>query len=142
MTNQEAIDIIKRAIAQVEWDYPMEYAAAFDKAIEALITQGEPEYPVCERCGKKIDRINTSVFNYDGTDLDHSIPILYEPYSGCITFTTTPNWTDYDLTDEERKEGIRCPYCRKYPFDKDCEIELYEPVNVMMWVTRNKNDND
>ena len=36
MTNQEAIDIIRRAKAQVEWDYPMEIAAAFDKAIEAL----------------------------------------------------------------------------------------------------------
>lgn len=36
MTNQEAINIIKTAIAQVEWDYPMECAAALDKAIEAL----------------------------------------------------------------------------------------------------------
>ena len=36
MTNQEAIDILKRAVAQVEWDYPMEIAAAIDKAIEAL----------------------------------------------------------------------------------------------------------
>jgi len=36
MTNQEAIDIIKTAIAQVEWDYPMDYAAAFDVAIKAL----------------------------------------------------------------------------------------------------------
>ena len=36
MTNQEAIDIIKTAIAEVEWDYPMDYAAAFDMAVEAL----------------------------------------------------------------------------------------------------------
>jgi hypothetical protein len=36
MTNKEAIDIIKTTIAQVEWDYPMDYAAAFDKAVEAL----------------------------------------------------------------------------------------------------------
>lgn len=36
MTNQEAIDIIKNAIAQVEWDYPMDYAAAFDMALKAL----------------------------------------------------------------------------------------------------------
>lgn len=36
MTNQEAIDIIKRAIAEVEWEYPMEIAAALDKAVEAL----------------------------------------------------------------------------------------------------------
>jgi hypothetical protein len=36
MTNKEAIEIIKAARAEVEWEYPMEYAAAFDKAIEAL----------------------------------------------------------------------------------------------------------
>lgn len=41
MTNQEAIDIIKTAIAEVEWDYPMDYAAAFDMAIEALKEQAE-----------------------------------------------------------------------------------------------------
>ena len=36
MTNQEAIETIKVARAEVEWEYPMEYAAAFDKAIETL----------------------------------------------------------------------------------------------------------
>lgn len=38
MTNEEAIQIIETAIAEVEWEYPMNYAAAFDKAIEALKT--------------------------------------------------------------------------------------------------------
>ena len=50
-----------------------------------------------------------------------------------MTFTTNKNWTDYELTDEERKDGIRCPYCGKYPFDMKSEIEIYEPVEVMMW---------
>lgn len=36
MTPQEAIDTIKTAIAEVEWNYPMDYAAAFDMAIDAL----------------------------------------------------------------------------------------------------------
>lgn len=36
MTNQEAIETIKTAIAQVEWDYPMDYAVAFDMAVKAL----------------------------------------------------------------------------------------------------------
>lgn len=36
MTNQEAIETIKTAIAEVEWNYPLEYAVAFEKAIEAL----------------------------------------------------------------------------------------------------------
>lgn len=36
MTDKEAIEIIKVARAEVEWEYPMEYAAAFDRAIDAL----------------------------------------------------------------------------------------------------------
>lgn len=36
MTNKEAIETIKIAIAEVEWEYPMDYAAAFEMAIEAL----------------------------------------------------------------------------------------------------------
>ncbi len=40
MTNQEAADLIRIAQAEIEWDYPMEYAIAFDKAIEALEAAG------------------------------------------------------------------------------------------------------
>ena len=36
MTSQEAIETIKIAIAEIEWDYPMDYAVAFEMAIEAL----------------------------------------------------------------------------------------------------------
>lgn len=36
MTSKEAIETIKIAIAEVEWEYPMDYSVAFDKAIEAL----------------------------------------------------------------------------------------------------------
>ena len=36
MKPQEAIETIKIAIAEVEWEYPMDYAAAFETAIEAL----------------------------------------------------------------------------------------------------------
>jgi hypothetical protein len=39
MTYQEAIDTIEVAIAEVEWEYPMQYAEAFDMAIEALREQ-------------------------------------------------------------------------------------------------------
>ena len=39
MTNREAIEVIKLAQAQVEWEYPMDYAAAFDMAISALEAQ-------------------------------------------------------------------------------------------------------
>ena len=36
MTNREAIEVIKLAQAQIEWEYPMDYAVAFDMAISAL----------------------------------------------------------------------------------------------------------
>ena len=66
MTNQEAIEAIKLARSQVEWDYPMDYAAAFDKAIEAL--EQEPKtghwikgytfpdgaYWKCDKCNELI----------------------------------------------------------------------------------------
>ena len=40
MTNEEAIELIRIAQSEIEWDYPMEYAIAFDKAIEALEAAG------------------------------------------------------------------------------------------------------
>ena len=39
MTNEEAIKIIELAIAEVEWNYPMDYAIAFETAISALEKQ-------------------------------------------------------------------------------------------------------
>lgn len=39
MTPQGAIEIIKIAIAEVEWEYPMEYAVAFEEAISAIEKQ-------------------------------------------------------------------------------------------------------
>lgn len=39
MTYEEAIETIKIAIAEVEWNYPMDYTVAFEKAVEALKKQ-------------------------------------------------------------------------------------------------------
>lgn len=38
MTTEEIINTLKAARAEVEWDYPIEYAAAIDEAIKALIS--------------------------------------------------------------------------------------------------------
>lgn len=74
MTHEKAIEIIKAAQAEVEWNYPMDYAAAFDVAIDALkkqipmkpIDEGWLYCPICEKdillegykfcpnCGQKI----------------------------------------------------------------------------------------
>ena len=115
------------------------HCANCDVDDNGLLKEQETKYPVCEKCGKKIDHIITSVFNsYDGSDSEYSFPITYEEDGGCIQFSTTQNWTGYDLIDEEQKDRICCPYCGKFPFDANEEIELYEPeeVVVMMWERR------
>lgn len=48
MTSEEAIEAIKMAVSQVEWEYPLDYAAAFDVAIKALEKQSK-WIPVSER---------------------------------------------------------------------------------------------
>jgi len=47
VTRKEAIETIEMAISQIEWDYPIDYVAAFDKAIEIL---KQPEIVRCEDC--------------------------------------------------------------------------------------------
>ena len=44
MTIEEAIKTIELAIAEVEWVYPIDYAAAFDVAISALHTKQEKPF--------------------------------------------------------------------------------------------------
>ena len=39
MTAEEAIKTIRVAIAEVEWEYPLDYSVAFEMAIEALEKQ-------------------------------------------------------------------------------------------------------
>ena len=41
MKKEEAIETIKTAISEVEWEYPLDYVAAFDMAIEALKKQSK-----------------------------------------------------------------------------------------------------
>lgn len=48
MTAKEAIQIIEAAKAEIEWNYPLDYAAAFEVAIEALEKQ-IPRKPVTEK---------------------------------------------------------------------------------------------
>lgn len=58
MTTKEAIQTIEAAKAEVEWNYPLDYAVAFEMAIKALEKQipkraistyiGDYKCPTCE----------------------------------------------------------------------------------------------
>ena len=45
MKPQEAIGIMKIAISEVEWEYPMDYPVAFEEAIKALKNKFQ-RYPI------------------------------------------------------------------------------------------------
>ena len=49
MTVEEAIKTIQIAIAEVEWEYPLDYSIAFETAINALEKQ-IPKKPINEEC--------------------------------------------------------------------------------------------
>lgn len=49
MTAEEVIKTIQVAIAEVEWNYPLDYSIAFKTAIEALEKQ-IPKKPINEEC--------------------------------------------------------------------------------------------
>ena len=54
MTLEEAIKTIQVAIAEVEWEYPMNYSIAFETAIEALDKQIAKKVTksVCPSCNR------------------------------------------------------------------------------------------
>ena len=49
MIPEEAIKTIQVAIAEVEWEYPLDYAEAFETALNALEKQ-IPKKPINEEC--------------------------------------------------------------------------------------------
>ena len=75
MTPKEAIKILEIAKAEVEWNYPLDYAIAIDTAIEALEkqipktpldkTKSMDDYGYCPNCRKIIDDYND--FNFCST---------------------------------------------------------------------------
>ena len=79
MTPEEAIKTIQVAVAEVEWNYPMNYAQAFETAIEALEKQipkrikkkdigSEIEEVYCPCCGK-----------YYGDKIKHNSYLFWTP---------------------------------------------------------------
>ena len=64
MTNEEAIKTIKTAIAEVEWNYPMDYAVAFEAAVSALEKQ-IPKKIVTKRHFEFCPNCNTELTHLD-----------------------------------------------------------------------------
>lgn len=87
----------------------------------------------CEKCGKDLSYLYLDKFNYDGSDnfVKH---YLEECLINAVVIETDSNWTGYELSEEEQKETIVCPYCNKFPFKKE-EIQAYDVVKIVMFKT-------
>ena len=61
MTIKEAMETLRTVQAAVEWDYPMDYAVAFDMAISALQAQDAPDTNVGSMVSRQaaIDAVNS-----------------------------------------------------------------------------------
>lgn len=72
MTAEEAIKTIQIAIAEVEWNYPLDYSIAFKTAIKALDKQipkkpciGEECYYICPCCRDDLGVSDDDIFIYE-----------------------------------------------------------------------------
>lgn len=84
MTYEKARKIIETAIAEVEWNYPLDYDVAFEKAIEAIdkqipqkavniiINQLGIKIGICPRCNDSFKVENVSYCSNCGQALDWS----------------------------------------------------------------------
>ena len=88
----------------------------------------------CEKCGKDITHITTSRFSYDGSDYDDTIGIEEDEHYNAVIMETDKNWTGYELSEEEMRERIECPYCKQFPFGSE-EIQVYDVVRIVCFKT-------
>lgn len=86
---------------------------------------------ICSKCGETINTLSIDIFGREGDDYFHDIPICGEDTeTGACWVDVTPDWTGYDLSEEEQRDTIRCPHCGKFPFNSD-EIQTYEIVRIV-----------
>jgi len=106
--------------------------------IAKILPDTEDDYPVCMACGHMIDQVEVLVFNHDGTDSWYRSPIFCDKPTGGVSIKTSRNWTAYDDYEHSYVETIRCPLCKKHPFDTEAGCEIYQPVEVVMWTKGEK----
>ena len=94
----------------------------------------------CEKCGNRITNVLVDMFDHEGADDFHEMPITACGKSAAY-IDTSANWTGYELSEEEMPDTIRCPYCKQYPF-VDTEIHVEEVVRVVMFRKQSKRKED
>lgn len=87
---------------------------------------------ICEKCKSNLTKLQVNIFNYEGIDYWNEVPITEIDNEDAVVITTDKNWTGYELSEEEMRDSIRCPYCHKWPV-KNKEIQIYEPVEVLFF---------
>lgn len=83
----------------------------------------------CEKCGQEINNLLVDVFRYDGSDDFDNHPI-FECEENAAYIETTPNWTGYEVSEEEMLDTIVCPHCKQFPFQSK-KIQVYDVVRVV-----------
>lgn len=111
MKPQEAIETIKIALAEVEWEYPMDYAVAFETAIEALEKQDNEQWHWTAE--EKPNSSKHCIYSYGniGTGYGYYLKPKDKWYTDwkCIEEIYTPLlWRDMPDTPEEYLIGDTC----------------------------------
>lgn len=132
MTNKEAIETIKIALAEVEWEYPMDYpmyyAAAFDMAIEALEKQATIQatsewIPVSERLPDELVAVNVTWINR--CPQNYYMHIKDKPFTDtAVLYRGEWYWWDTTIIDYLSEYGA-------YVFetvDKSIDILAWQPL--------------
>lgn len=67
----------------------------------------------------------------DGSDNWYNTPVEMADEDAAVV-DTEQNWTGYELTEKEMPDCIRCPSCKKFPFEST-EIQVYNIVRLVMF---------
>ena len=96
MTIKEAIKTIELAVAEVEWVYPIDYAAAFDVAISALRAQQELE-------------------SNEPLTVDELLDMAKEPvWTVGVSYTRDGTFSMWDIIESVNENGIHFGYSDEY----------------------------
>ena len=89
----------------------------------------------CVKCGKEITSIVTSRFAYDGSNYEDTVGIEEHEDYNAVIMETSRDWTGCELSEEEIRDIIRCPYCNQFPFGSD-EVQIYDVVRIVCFKSK------